>query len=275
MCRHLAYLGRPRPFGELVLDPPHSLVEQSYVPKRQKHGHVNADGFGVGWYAEGDRIPARYRREIPIWADASLPDLGRVVRSGVIVAAVRCGTPGMGFGEAACAPFNGDQYLFSMNGAVHRWRELASGVPVADLLGLEAPTDAVLIWLLVRRQLAAGAGLTGALAAVTERAGPLTDRLNLLITDGTEVAATTWGESLFWRDAGPGVLIASEPTDDDTVEGDTVEGEGQPPGGALAGAAAPLDEQPAPAPGGEPAWRSVPDRHVLHATPDGVQIERL
>jgi gamma-glutamyl hercynylcysteine S-oxide hydrolase len=269
MCRHLAYLGPPRPFGELVLDPPHSLVEQSYVPKRQKHGHVNADGFGVGWYADGDPLPARYRREIPIWADASLPSLGRVIRSGAIIAAVRCGTPGMGYGEAACAPFQADHYLFSLNGAVHRWRELADGVPADDLLGLEAPTDAVFVWLLVRQQLAAGAGLTAALATVTERAGPLTDRLNLLITNGTEVAATTWGESLFWREAGPGVLIVSEPTDDDGVEGEPA------PGGALAGDE-PGDDQHQPAPaGGEPAWRPVPDRHVLHATPDGVQIERL
>jgi gamma-glutamyl hercynylcysteine S-oxide hydrolase len=241
MCRHLAYLGQPRPLGELVLDPPHSLVEQSYVPRLQKHGHVNADGFGVGWYAEGDPVPARYRREIPIWADASLPDLGRVVRSGALLAAVRCGTPGMGYGEAACAPFRSGEHLFSLNGAVHRWRELASGVPIEDLIGLEAPTDAVLVWLLVRQRLAAGDGLTASLAAVMERAGPLTDRLNLLLTNGLEVTATAWGESLFWRETGAGVLIASEPTDDD----------------------------------GEPPWRAVPDRHLLHATPDGVQIERL
>ena len=47
MCRHLAYLGRPRPLGELLLDPPHGLLEQSYVPKRQKHGHVNEAAFYI------------------------------------------------------------------------------------------------------------------------------------------------------------------------------------------------------------------------------------
>jgi gamma-glutamyl hercynylcysteine S-oxide hydrolase len=105
----------------------------------------------------------------------------------------------------------------------------------------------VLVWLLVRHRLASGAGLPAALAAVTERAGPLADRLNLMVTNGTEVAATAYGESLFWRPDGLGVLIASEPTDD------------PPAGSADPGA----------------AWRAVPDRHVLHATPDGVQIERL
>lgn len=254
MCRHLAYLGRPRPLGELVLDPPHSLLTQSYLPKRQVSGHVNADGFGVGWYAEGDPVPARYRRDIPIWADEALPDLARVVRSGAVLAAVRCGTPGMGYGAAACAPFAAGRYLFSLNGAVHRWRELAADLPPADLLSLEAPTDAVLLWLLTRRRLAAGADLPTALAEVTAEAGPLADRLNLLLTDGISVAATAYGDSLFWRHDGAGVLIASEPTDGEPVH----------------------EEEPAGvSPSEESAWRPVPDRHVLHLTPDGVQMERL
>ena len=44
MCRHLAYLGRPVPLRELLADPPHSLLRQSWAPRRQRHGTVNADG---------------------------------------------------------------------------------------------------------------------------------------------------------------------------------------------------------------------------------------
>ncbi len=239
MCRHLAYLGRPRPLRELVLDPPHSLLEQSYLPKRQRRGHVNADGFGVGWYAEGDSIPGRYRRDIPIWADQSLPELGRVVRSSAIMAAVRCATPGMAGGEVSCAPFMRGQYLFSLNGAVHRWRELAPGLPMEELLKLDAPNDALLVWLLAMQWLAAGASLPAAMVEVTNLAGPLTDRLNLLVADGTEFVATTHGEALSWRELPGGVVVCSEPYDDD------------------------------------PGWHDVPDRHLLHATPDGVRLERL
>ena len=54
MCRHLAYLGPPRSVRELVVDPPHSLFRQSWEPERQRHGVVNADGFGIGWFAPGD-----------------------------------------------------------------------------------------------------------------------------------------------------------------------------------------------------------------------------
>ena len=39
--------------SSLVLDPPHGLRVQSYAPRRQKHGLMNADGWGVGFF-DGD-----------------------------------------------------------------------------------------------------------------------------------------------------------------------------------------------------------------------------
>ncbi|HEY9439844.1 MAG TPA: class II glutamine amidotransferase, partial [Streptomyces sp.] len=81
MCRHLAYLGPSVALGELLVSPRHSLVRQSWAPRRQKYGTVNADGFGVGWYADGDPVPARYRRQGPVWGDVAFADLARVVRS--------------------------------------------------------------------------------------------------------------------------------------------------------------------------------------------------
>ncbi len=81
MCRHLAYLGPPASLRSLLIDPPHSLYRQAWAPRLQRHGTVNADGFGVGWYADGDPVPARYRRGAPIWGDPSLPDIARVTRS--------------------------------------------------------------------------------------------------------------------------------------------------------------------------------------------------
>ncbi|MEU3969190.1 class II glutamine amidotransferase, partial [Streptomyces pseudogriseolus] len=59
MCRHLAYVGPAEPLGALLTGPPHGLYRQSWAPRRQRHGTVNADGFGVGWYADGDPVPAR------------------------------------------------------------------------------------------------------------------------------------------------------------------------------------------------------------------------
>ena len=62
MCRHLAYAGQPVSLRAALIDPPHGLVVQAWAPRRQQHGVVNADGFGIGWYADGDPVPARYRR---------------------------------------------------------------------------------------------------------------------------------------------------------------------------------------------------------------------
>ena len=120
MCRHLAYVGAPVLLGALVSDPPHSLVRQSWAPRQQDHGVVNADGFGIGWYVDGVDEPARHRAAGPIWADETFADLARVVRSGAVLAAVRSATVGMAGGQSAAAPFRSGRWLFSHNGAVVR-----------------------------------------------------------------------------------------------------------------------------------------------------------
>ena len=258
MCRHLAYLGPPKSLRELLLDPPHGLYRQSWAPRRQRHGTVNADGFGVGWYAAGDPVPARYRREIPIWNDPSLPDIARVTRSGAVLAAVRSATPGTAQGAAAAAPFGAGTWLFSHNGVLRDWQAWRSppsvmvpapngngeghlGLPPVDLTSLEALTDSALLWALAVRRLRAGAPAGVALAAViaeVEAAGG-SGRFNFLLTDGRSLAATAAGDTLCYRRAGGGVTVASEPSDD------------------------------------EPGWADVPDRHLLTAGPDDVTVRPL
>jgi glutamine amidotransferase len=247
VCRHLAYLGPPVALRELLVDPPHSLLRQSWAPRRQQHGVVNADGFGVGWYAEGDPIPARYRSDRPMWTDPSFGDLARVIRTRALLAAVRSATPGLPYTVGAAAPFAAGRYLFSHNGVVPGWPEgiamLTSGLPLPDLLRMmaqEAPTDSVGLWALVARHLDGGAGPAAALAAVVRLAASTAGgRLNLLLTDGDQIAATVFGDTLSWRADERGLVVASEPHDD------------------------------------EPGWVDVPDRSLLTATPDGVTVVPL
>ncbi|HKT02282.1 MAG TPA: ergothioneine biosynthesis protein EgtC, partial [Rugosimonospora sp.] len=160
MCRHLAYLGPPVTLSAVLVDPPHSLYRQSWAPRRQRYGTVNADGFGVGWYAEGDPLPARYRQAVPIWADPSFADVARVTRTRALLAAVRSATEGTAPDASAAAPYRHGRYLFSHNGAVTGWPkstvELAAGLPADLLLDLESRTDSALLWALVRHRLAAG-----------------------------------------------------------------------------------------------------------------------
>ncbi|MFD5329121.1 MULTISPECIES: ergothioneine biosynthesis protein EgtC [unclassified Streptomyces] len=242
MCRHLAYVGPPVALGELLLRPPHSLERQSWAPRTQSSGVVNADGFGVGWYAEGDPVPARYRRAAPIWGDLSFADLARVVRAGALLAAVRGATVPGADGEAAAAPFAADRWLFSHNGAVPGWPgslvPLAATLPAAELLAMEARTDSALVWALALHRLRAGTAPGPALAGTVrevDRAAPGA-RLNLMVTDGTTVAATTWGNSLWYLTGHGRTAVASEPYD------------------------------------GDPGWTEVPDRTVLTASRDGVAL---
>ncbi|MFJ9174250.1 ergothioneine biosynthesis protein EgtC [Streptomyces sp. NPDC102360] len=222
MCRHLAYLGPPVPLGEIVDRPSHSLFRQSWEPRRQRHGTVNADGFGVGWYTEGDPVPARYRRAGPIWGDAAYQDLARVVRSGALLAAVRDATLAGADGEAAAAPYATGPWLFSHNGAVPGWPQsltsLTPTLPPTDLLSMEARCDAAFLWALVLHRLRAGDAAGQALADTTlevAEAAP-TARLNFLLTDGETITATAWGDTLWYRtEPGRSVVVASEPYDDD------------------------------------------------------------
>jgi glutamine amidotransferase len=222
MCRHLAYVGPVLPLGELLVAPAHGLYRQSWAPRRQRYGTVNADGFGVGWYAEGDPVPARYRRAGPVWADLSFADLARVVRSGALLGAVRDATLSGADAEAAAAPFAAGTWLFSHNGAVAGWpgslAPLVASLPPAEVLSLEARSDSAFVWALVLARLRAGDDPGRALARTVAQvaAAAPASRLNLLLTDGSAVTATAWGDTLWYLSRpGGGTVVASEPYDDD------------------------------------------------------------
>jgi glutamine amidotransferase len=242
MCRHLAYVGPPVSLKSLLIDPPYGLYRQAWAPRMQRHGTVNADGFGIGWYASGDPVPARYRRAVPIWGDPSLLDLARVTRSSAVLAAVRDATVGTALGEAAAAPFASGSWLFSHNGLLAGWPASAAGLArVEPLLALEAMTDSAFLWALVVDRLRSGTAPDVALAATIEavEAAGGTGRFNFLLTDGRSIVATTAGDTLWYRRADGGVTVASEPCDDDS------------------------------------GWTEVPDRQLLTAAPSQVTVRPL
>lgn len=225
MCRHFGYLGLPVSLAELVLDPPHSLAVQSYAPTDMRGGgKVNVDGFGVGWFSAeaGSSAGARrYRRAAPIWQDAAFAELARSTVAVGVLAAVRNATAGMPVAEAACAPFTDGRWLFSLNGLIAGWPDtavwLADSVPRRELLGIQVLTDASLLWTLLRQRLATSHDPASALAGlITEvLAAAPGSRLTTLLTDGQQIFGTTVTHALCWRRSAAGVLVASEPFDDD------------------------------------------------------------
>ncbi|MGH3325450.1 MAG: ergothioneine biosynthesis protein EgtC [Streptomyces sp.] len=266
MCRHLAYLGPPLPLADLITRPASGLYEQSWAPRRQRYGTVNADGFGLGWYPPTDsgaeQAPARYRRAVPIWADPNLPDLTRAIHSTGVLAAVRDATEGTAQDETAAAPYADGRWLFSHNGAVPDWQRLPDdlGVPMAatDLLGLEARCDSALLWALLARWLRAGKPPEVALAALASRTGGIRPgaRLNFLLTDGRTVFATRCGDTLWYRSGAQSVRVASEPDAGPDGSGDG-SGDGDGESAAAAG------------------WQEVPDDSLLVATATTVRTVPL
>jgi glutamine amidotransferase len=232
MCRHLAYLGAagaaPRSLGDLLLEPEHGLLVQSYAPRRQRNGRMNADGWGVGFFTAGRSEPARWRSNRPLWGDASFASVAPVISSACVLAAVRSASAGMPLDETAAAPFQSGRWLLSHNGIVDR--AVLGPHPAA-----ESVCDAA--------QLAAhlfdrGPERVGEFVTAVGRRDPGA-RLNLLLTDGTRILATRWNDTLSVLTGDDGVVVASEPYDDD------------------------------------PRWVDVPDHHLVEVTADAVTMTDL
>lgn len=228
MCRHLAWLGTPRTVAALVLEPTHGLLRQSYAPRRQRRGLLNADGWGVGLFADGRDEPVRWRSARPLWGDASFASVAPLLSSGAVLAAVRSATEGMPMDESAAAPFTDGRWLLSHNGRVDR-----AVLPARS--DAESVCDSAV---LAAHVFAAGAHRAARTVQEVAALDPGAS-LNLLLTDGTRVTGITWGDPLSYLVEPDGVVVASEPWDDD------------------------------------PRWVDVPDHHLLEVTPAGVTLTEL
>jgi glutamine amidotransferase len=219
MCRHLGWLGEPVTVASLVLDRPHGLLVQSYAPRRQKHGLMNADGWGVGFFDGLDE--RRWRSAGPMWSDTSFASVAPALRSGSIVAAVRSATIGMPIEPSASAPFTDGTWLLSHNGVVDR-----AVLPLSAKA--ESTVDSALLAALIFDR---GLDTLGDTIAEVGAADP-NARLNVIAGSESRLLATTWGDTLSVLRRDDGVVVASEPYDDD------------------------------------PAWEEVPDRHLVEVDRD-------
>jgi gamma-glutamyl hercynylcysteine S-oxide hydrolase len=228
VCRHIAWLGAPRSLSELLLHQPHGLRVQSYAPRRQDHGLLNADGWGVGFFAEGHAEPARWRSARPLWSDASLASVAQVISSRCVLAAVRSATAGMPLEETAAAPFQHGRWLLSHNGVVDK--SVLGPHPAAESMCDSAQLAAHLFEY--------GTEHVGQFVADLGKRDPGA-RLNVLLTDGERILATRWHNSLSILSTEAGVVVASEPYDDD------------------------------------PRWTDVPDHHLVDVSAGEVTVTDL
>ncbi|ORB74632.1 ergothioneine biosynthesis protein EgtC [Mycobacterium scrofulaceum] len=230
MCRHLGWLGTDVTVSSLVLDPPYGLRVQSYAPRRQKHCLLNADGWGVGFFDRSvhGQVPRRWRSQAPLWGDVSFESVAPALRSHCVVAAVRSATAGMPIDVSATAPFSDGQWLLSHNGIVDR-----AVLPVTTRA--ESVCDSALLAAVIFER-----GLDALGETVTEiAAADPGARLNVLAANGSRLLATAWGDTLSILRRPDGVVLASEPYDNDSD------------------------------------WEDVPDRHLVEVTAAGVVLTPL
>ena len=205
MCRHLGWLGADVTVSSLVLDPPYSLRVQSYAPRRQKHGLMNADGWGVGLF-DGSLepgVPRRWRSPAPLWGDVSFESIAPVLHSHCVVAAVRSATVGMPIEVSATAPFTDGHWLLSHNGVVDR-----GVLPLTS--SAESVCDSAVLAATVFER---GLDALGDTIAEVGMADPLA-RLNILAANGSRLLASAWGDTLSILRRHDGVVLASEPYDE-------------------------------------------------------------
>jgi gamma-glutamyl hercynylcysteine S-oxide hydrolase len=138
---------------------------------------------------------------------------------------VRSATAGMPSDETAAAPFASGRWLLSHNGIVDR-------AVLGPHAAAESACDSAL---LAAHLFEFGPERVGEFVAALARRDPGA-RLNLLLTDGQRILATRWGDTLSVLRSDDGVVVASEPYDDD------------------------------------PRWADVADHHLVEVTADAVIV---
>jgi len=266
MCRLLAYWGAPVPATDLVVDPPHSLLVQVRQARLQTSGHENPDGWGFAWYEPRPAdhphaaVPVRYRSAEPMPDDDAGLEQLRGVTAGRLVAHVRHKSPGSPTEVAGNAPFVHGALAFAHNGFVAGYRagrreQLRARLSDEVRPWIRGDADSEVLFGLLLDRLRGGQDLSAATAGLVLELADLDlpdddprpadargGKFNLVVTDGVELVATRWGNSLFLRRDHPApgsVIIASEPFDD------------------------------------EPDWQEVADRTLVRVVDGAVRLETL
>jgi predicted glutamine amidotransferase len=149
MCRWLAYSGTPIRLEELLVKRDRSLIDQS-LHSRLGATTTNGDGFGMGWYEEGEP-PRVYRSTHPAWNDRNLRELAAGITSPLFFAHIRAST-GTAIQETNTHPFRYGRWLWMHNGLIREFpvvrRELAFAVDPVLYPLIEGTTDSELMFYL-------------------------------------------------------------------------------------------------------------------------------
>ena len=211
MCRLAFYLGPPLTLSQLVTDPEHSIIQQSYHA-REREEPLNGDGYGLGWSNHPvSARPAVLREVQPAWSSLNLSGLAGATESDCILAHVRAASPGIGVSQANCHPFAAGRLAFMHNGLVAGYqrirRELKERLSdrCYDLIAGSTDSEVLFASIIehlgdpnseVRLEAMADAleAVIGLVEETAQRAGSReTAHLNLVLTDGAQAVVSRYG----------------------------------------------------------------------------------
>lgn len=244
MCRYAAYIGPALLLSELIYKPVNSLVHQA-TDASLSRTRINADGFGVGWYApDSGPEPAVFKDTHPVWNNYNLGDIAGKIRSSCILAHVRAARSYDPVSRENCHPFRRGRLLWMHNGdipgRVRLTRQVSLLTDDSLLAQVRGNTDTELAFTLFLNHLGwtpesepSADQLVEAMKKTlrqivtwhleAEESRPL--ELNFLVTTGSVMVASRFGlgdvpcPSLHWRvfddDSQAAVVVASEPLSPD------------------------------------------------------------
>lgn len=127
MCRLLVYFGKTIYLNEIIYNPEHSIIKQSYSPaytpnikKNVLNSDLNLDGFGCGWWIPEKNNFFVYKSLKPIWNDTILNSIANSIKSNLIFAHIRAvlrkrGSP---VSDLNTHPFIANGWIWMHNGCI-------------------------------------------------------------------------------------------------------------------------------------------------------------
>ncbi len=231
--------------GDIIIFPENALLSQSRNachhpgvtdPYGKRNIIVNGDGFGVAWYCENEPREdgsCIFKIHTPAWSDPNILNIGRFVKSPVILGHVRAAGNGRNPLEPVivnfqnCHPFKYGRYSFMHNGGIPSFellkRDMCNMMSYDAFSGISGGTDsehifALFLTLLDDRDTAVTADVIaetirktfcGVLTLCRQHNINTACSLNVCITDGVHIVASRYRNS----DAEPPSLYYASGTD--------------------------------------------------------------
>ena len=240
MCRFTAYIGNKKRFlSDVLSSPENSLLGQSQASRLGRY-RVHADGFGLGWYdREVDEEPAVFRSIQPLWNDLNFQSLSKKIKSNCFIGHVRSANIG-DVNISNCQPFTNQTLLMVHNGDIHGFYSFKKNFVAhmtKDTFNLiRGNTDSEYLFQMICGILATKNQthtLENIFAAILDTFGLIHSleaehpeyysRINMVITNGTDMLATRWSSkkndtdlNLYINECDDHTIVSSEHLDGET-----------------------------------------------------------